>query len=331
MQKIIWNIIKSICVIAFVACRQSHQNVNLLSRMERLAESDSSSAIKQLSNIPEQTFSDPYCFKIHNEHCMENVYYSKIICDIEKGHFYKAEELLRQFFRIRNLYNQKYSKVPYNQSDLVGTDFDLEIHKNLILLDFETSINKDSLLLETERQLKQRIYKQQNSHWEKETQYAEYHIFTSKYYYFLLLSVSVVLAILLYSQHKSKEINDLCKKMNKSEDEVKYLNRQFRKYQSDTNLRLGIGKRIFETIRNNGNMKNISVEDEQCFVDYYAFCYPEEYAELRLKYASLSLRHTTYLILRKMEFEDKEIRKILFVQDSTIRNYRARIKRCIKQ
>ena len=39
-----------------------------------------------------------------------------------------------------------------------------------------------------------------------------------------------------------------------------------------------IGKQIYEAVTSGGTMKNISIENEHCFVDYYAFLFPEEYA-----------------------------------------------------
>ena len=71
-------------------------------------------------------------------------------------------------------------------------------------------------------------------------------------------------------------------------------------------------------------MKNISVDDEQSFIYYYAFTFPKQYAAIVTSYSKLSLRHTTYLILKEMGFSDTRIQDILFVSDSTIRNYRFR-------
>ena len=49
-------------------------------------------------------------------------------------------------------------------------------------------------------------------------------------------------------------------------------------------------------------MKNISIENEHCFVGYYAFLFPEEYATITRPYNNLSLRHTTYtLYLKSMQ------------------------------
>ena len=94
---------------------------------------------------------------------------------------------------------------------------------------------------------------------------------------------------------------------------------------------LGRGKHIYESVMAGGQMKNISMEDEQSFVDYYAFSHPDDYNQLISSYSSLSLRHTTFVILRQLGFSDSEIQRILFVQPSTIRNYRLRIKRNLRK
>ena len=94
---------------------------------------------------------------------------------------------------------------------------------------------------------------------------------------------------------------------------------------------LGRGKHIYKSVMAGGQMKNISMEDEQNFVDYYAFSHPDDYNQLISSYSSLSLRHTTFVILRQLGFSDSEIQRILFVQPSTIRNYRLRIKRNLRK
>ena len=94
---------------------------------------------------------------------------------------------------------------------------------------------------------------------------------------------------------------------------------------------LGRGKHIYKSVMAGGQMKNISMEDEQNFVDYYAFSHPDDYNRIISSYSSLSLRHTTFVILRQLEFSDTEIQRILFVQPSTIRNYRLRIKRNLRK
>ena len=164
--------------------------------------------------------------------------------------------------------------------------------------------------------------------------------------YLLMLIVLVVfILIFLFYQHReeafsservrnrqhqdvlSQEIGQLQTAIRADEDEIVKLNRRIRHLQETRNEHLGIGRQVFDRVREGGTMKNISVADEQAFVDYYAMANPQQYARLTSPYHPLSLRHTTYLILTAMDFSDADIQRILFVKDSTIRNYRLRISR----
>ena len=122
-----------------------------------------------------------------------------------------------------------------------------------------------------------------------------------------------------------KEIN------SNYENEISILNNRIKHLQDTTNEQLGKGLQIYERIKNGGTLKNISIEDEQCFIDYYAFSHAIQFANLTSSYFTLSLRHTTYLILCDMGFDDKTIQQILFVKNSTIRNYRLRMNKNKRQ
>lgn len=137
----------------------------------------------------------------------------------------------------------------------------------------------------------------------------------------------------LYNAKKSEleqqtaTITQLNESIRNSEQEKELLRKQAVRTLQGKYDELGRGKHIYESVMAGGQMKNISMEDEQSFVDYYAFSHPDDYNQLISSYSSLSLRHTTFVILRQLEFSDTEIQRILFVQPSTIRNYRLRIKR----
>lgn len=164
--------------------------------------------------------------------------------------------------------------------------------------------------------------------------------------YLLMLVVFVVLILIfLFVQHREdafsservrnrqhqdvlgQEIVQLQTAVSANEEEIVKLNRRIRHLQETKNEQLGIGKQVFDRVCEGGTMKNISVADEQAFVDYYAMTNPQQYGKLTSPYHPLSLRHTTYLILTAMGFSDADIQRILFVKDSTIRNYRLRISR----
>lgn len=123
----------------------------------------------------------------------------------------------------------------------------------------------------------------------------------------------------------NKKADDLSSMIDAYKDKVSSLDKQLNELKNVTKEKLGRGKSIYDNVKNGGNMKNISIEDEQCFIDFYAFNFPNEFSNITRDYSSLSLRHTTYLILIGMGFSDSEVQNILFVKDSTIRNYRLRM------
>lgn len=111
------------------------------------------------------------------------------------------------------------------------------------------------------------------------------------------------------------------------EEETKSLQEQMVKLKQATAMRLGSGKIIYEAVVNGNKLHEFTKEKEQDFIDYYAFTYSKEFHEMIKPYRSLTLRHTTYLILEQMHFSDKQIGEILNVTDSTVRNYRHRLNR----
>lgn len=132
-------------------------------------------------------------------------------------------------------------------------------------------------------------------------------------------------------ERQTATITQLNNTIRQGEQEKEWLRKQAAHTLQGKYDELGRGKHIYESVLAGGQMKNISMEDEQNFVDYYAFSHPDDYNQLISSYSSLSLRHTTFVILRQLEFSDTEIQRILFVQPSTIRNYRLRIKRNLRK
>ena len=153
--------------------------------------------------------------------------------------------------------------------------------------------------------------------------------------------LAMMLAALVLIEHRErkytsslstnkKRMDSLNQVIRKKEQEIISAKEQMEHIRKVSNLQLGRGKEIYENVQNGGLMKNFSVEDEQCFIDYYAFLCPKELEEIIAPYKSLTMRHTTYLILSKMDFCDKSIQQILFISPSTIRNYRSRMNKNLK-
>lgn len=160
------------------------------------------------------------------------------------------------------------------------------------------------------------------------------------YRYTYMAILALLLLLLLLWQHKEKrKAKDKCRDVEQreiiahlnetikqTESENESLQKRIQETQQVKASHIGCGLKIYETVRAGGVLKNISVEDERCFVDYFAFAFPAVYQQIVAPYSSLSLRHTTYLVLCQMGFSDTDIGRILFVQPSTLRNYRLRIK-----
>lgn len=159
-----------------------------------------------------------------------------------------------------------------------------------------------------------------------------------------LLVVVLLAALCFYQRHKlhvvkmechlqqqSTAIYSLSETIADGEKERQRLKKEASDARDINHARLGKGKTVFESVMKGVTMRNISIADEQSFVDYYAFAYHDEYARLIDEYTSLSLRHKTYLILLNLGFTDKDIPRILFIQPSTVRNYRLRIKRNMRR
>lgn len=126
---------------------------------------------------------------------------------------------------------------------------------------------------------------------------------------------------------KECKIKELMSKGDAYGQEVKVLQEELNKQREATALRLGEGKKVYDGILNGEKIANFTKEREQSFIDYYAFTHGIAFHEILSHYKSLTLRHTTYLVLKDMGREDKEIGELLRVTDSTIRNYRHRIGR----
>lgn len=109
------------------------------------------------------------------------------------------------------------------------------------------------------------------------------------------------------------------------EKEVSVLKSQINQLKESTALKLGRGKEVYDIIEQDGKLVNFTVEQEEDFIDFFAFTYSARFMALMQPYHSLTLRQKTYLILREMGKSDKDIQTLLNITDSTIRSYRHRL------
>ena len=146
-------------------------------------------------------------------------------------------------------------------------------------------------------------------------------------YWGMLVVLAGLLAGVLIYERKERQVKDLHSSVQNQSEEISLLTDQIHHLRNTTNEQLGRGRQWMERLEQGEPLKNISIEDEQCFVDYYAFVHPKDFQRIIQPFRSLSLRHTTYLILSEMGYTDKDIQRILLVKSSTIRNYRLRMNR----
>lgn len=126
---------------------------------------------------------------------------------------------------------------------------------------------------------------------------------------------------------KEQKIKLLESQGQEFEHEVETLREQVEKMKQSTIQNLGKGKTVYDAVKDKGRLVDFSKDKEQAFVDYYAFTFSEQYHAMIAPYKSPTLRHTTYLVMRQMGLDDKTIRNLLNVSDSTIRNYRYRLQK----
>ncbi len=271
----------------------------------------------------------------HNLQCISNVYLAKAILLIKDNEIEEAKQLFRKVIENDVLLYQT-----QKESDLlIAIDFEW--------LDSISSLSApdctDEQKMNVAQDLKARLADRLSNHIPIKQTLIQQSIYSNQFYAPILLIISIiVVSLLVYIKRSNKHSEDILKyqsslvELNKKadslssmisvyEDKISSLDKHLKELKSATTEKLGRGKSIFDNVKNGGNMKNISIEDEQCFVDFYAFNYPNEFSNITRDYSSLSLRHTTYLILIEMGFSDSEIQNILFVKDSTIRNYRLRM------
>ena len=317
-----------------VSCKQPSKESRQLIIAEKNLRKDYQKGVRMICQIPESVFVQEDFYKYHNKQCIANVYYYKTQNNLNSGRVNDAQNSFLHFIKYQNA----------SDSNLRNNSEDSVINKEQLFL--KTLMNSKQSDDSTIRALKKQLayFKpQKDLHERDEVNTIEYRIFSYKLYsYSIIFVFFCILVIQLFRKREHKYTNTLNRYKNKeqqltdhikqltsqtvsNEVEIGQLNLQLTQLQSSNSMHLGRGKEIFDELKAGGSMKNISIDDEQCFIDYYAFCHPQEFHKLISQYVSITLRHTTFLILSEMGYNDKEISSILFVKDSTIRNYKMRI------
>ena len=300
----------------------------MLYRAESLMEKDSAQAATIFNNIPDIDFHEPNFFNIHDKGCVANMYLNKAQSQLKEKNYYGLLLSIEHIIEWENLliYQEKNTIKSEKKEKLRNLSWVLAQNTTFLLENKNNPKMTDSLTTIISRNLQEKIRSYVIFH-QIHDGFVERKIINHRYYWVTVLFTIISLAIYLYYQKTSVEIRHLKSIMFNNQNKIHNLLLQLKQNKSDNYQNIGSGKQIYDSIKNGGTMKNISVENEQYFINFFAYSFPQEYNNIVSRYNSLTLRHTTYLILNYMGFSDSEIQQILFVKASTIRNYRLRIKK----
>lgn len=328
------SIILIVILSFFVSCKQPSKESVQLSIAEKKIRKNYDEGMRMMSQMPESAFCKESFYKCHNKQCIANVYFYKTQNHLNAG---RLEEAQKSFLHYIKYLNTSDALLSYENED------NFVSNEQLFLKALMNADITDDRAMNALKDRLEYFKPPMDTHARIQENTTEYRILSNNlYWYSIILVFLCILVIQLFIKreckynhtlncYKSKEeqlsehIKQLTSQTVNHEVEIGQLTLLLNQLHSTNNVHLGRGKEIFEDLKAGSTMKNISIDDEQCFVDYYAFCHPQKYHKLISQYVSITLRHTTFLILSEMGYNDKEISNILFVKNSTIRNYKMRI------
>lgn len=327
--------------LTFSSCFNDNDSRRLL-YAEINIEKDSLRAKEAFEGLSDSFDSDPLFYIIHDDDCYLNLYYYQIEKHIKEGQLKQARESLHQYLETAILIaNRGYHKEdPYWKRLIQNT------YQYLDLLTI-ANLKRDTLNSANEElisQLKTITPRHPSQHQQINSAFERKLLNSGLYIPSILILTIIIIALVLYQRKNAKyqrhlskyieqrekdnrEITGLNEQMDNLKTHLSKLTRQSERLRDSVNEKIGAGKIVYDRLVAGGNMKNISIEQEQNFIDYYSFSHPEKFSMIVNQYSNLSLRHLTYLILLDMGYSDQQIQEILFVKASTIRNYRLRIKK----
>ena len=123
------------------------------------------------------------------------------------------------------------------------------------------------------------------------------------------------------------EIERLQQSGEASEQTIAELNRQIETSRQRISNKLLVGTRCFVRMQQKGCIADISAEERQCLIDYYAQLRPKRWQEWERTYASLTPSQYIFLILQDdLHYDDETISQVLGVKSPSLRTLRSRIK-----
>ena len=123
------------------------------------------------------------------------------------------------------------------------------------------------------------------------------------------------------------EIERLQQSGEASEQTIAELNRQIEASRQRISNKLLIGTRWFVRMQQKECIADITPEERQCLIDYFALLRPKRWQEWEHTYTSLTPSQYVFLILQDdLHYDDDTIAQILDVKPASLRTLRSRIK-----
>ena len=127
-----------------------------------------------------------------------------------------------------------------------------------------------------------------------------------------------------------KQISDLKKDNSAERKQIERLQKVVSKKREEMNGQIARGKLIYDSIGKTNKMA-LTKEDEICLIEYFCSVKNETYLAWQEKYAKLTQRTITYLILTDMGLSDSDIASVLCVTPNAIRTAKSRLKSTLKE
>ena len=136
-------------------------------------------------------------------------------------------------------------------------------------------------------------------------------------------------------EKKKDEMSQFLLRLRIAESDIEERNAQLAEMKAQldhacsiTNAHLSRGKRIYDSLTEKSSVTNVLTKtDEECLIDYYIITCYDDYMKIISSYHALTLRLSSYLILKRMGLADDKIQKLLGVTNTTLRVYRSRLKK----
>ena len=123
------------------------------------------------------------------------------------------------------------------------------------------------------------------------------------------------------------EMEQLKESGEASEQTIAELNRQIETSRQRISNKLLVGTRCFVRMQQKECIADITSEEKQCMIDYFAQLRPKRWQEWEHTYASLTPTQYIFLILQDdLHYDDNTIAQILGVKPASLRTLRSRIK-----